>query len=54
MGLPWSLDYFLLFGCVSIVGEPEKAGMLAKSWDSWLFRSLSGLCGAMGVRKVQA
>ena len=37
--MPCSQHYFLLtWGGVSFIfGEPEKAGMLATSWSSWLF-----------------
>ena len=27
--------------------RPKKAGMLAKSWESWLFHWLSRLCGTL-------
>lgn len=54
MELLHPLDCFLLFGGINGFGGLEMAGMLATSWDSWLFRSLPGSVGQSGFRKVWA
>ena len=47
--------FFVVWGHGHFEGGPEKAGVLAKTWDSWLFHSLSRLCGTTShARKVQA
>lgn len=43
MEAPCTLDCFLLSRDIGIFGRPEKAGLVAKSWDSWLLYLLSRL-----------
>jgi hypothetical protein len=49
-----SLDGVLAAEGNDIFEDPKKTGMLAQSWESWLFHSLSRLCGIIQARKVQA
>lgn len=48
-----SLYCFLFPGRICIFGEPEKIGMLAKSWDSFLFHYCPIFVGLSSAIKMQ-